>query len=115
MKEMVRQSSTRSRVPSSVSIATLRDAKGRRRRPSDQTSTTSFELRHSTGATCGNSTGGLDAKEGENLAATGPKEGQKSPLAMVGSSSTKLLSGGRGDRSAAGETGGAVKERGKAT
>lgn len=110
IQEMVRERDGKTSAPSSVSIASVRDSKGRRRPMADQNATT-----RSTGNAFG--TGGLGSTGSEVSTATASKGSQESFLTGRGAggggggSSAGVLPGGRGGCSTTNETVGEAKER----
>lgn len=96
--ELLQERIVRSRVPSSVSIASLRDSKGRRRQVGHQQGVIALDLPRSMGATFSKSVGDLAATGTGALSdisgGTNPKGGtQDSALAAGGGSSSELFPG----------------------
>lgn len=116
VQELVQERISRSRVPSTVSITSLRDSKGRRRPVEHQHMAIPLELPRSVGASF--------SKSVEDVAAAGtlsdisaetiPKGGSQHPARAAPTakeSSSELLSAGRGFASTMSEAAGESKER----
>lgn len=106
IQEMVRERDGKTSAPSSVSIASVRDSKGRRRPLIDQNATTR-PMATAFG------TSGLGSAGSEVSTVTASKGSQESLLTGTGrgGSSVGVLPGGRGGCSTANETAGEAKER----
>lgn len=102
VQELVQERISRSRVPSSVSVASLRDSKGRRRQVGHQQGAVTLDLPRTMGTVFSKSVGDLAATgtctPSDLSAGTAPKgSSHESALtAARGGSSSELLPGGRG-------------------
>ncbi|CAN0499126.1 unnamed protein product [Ectocarpus sp. 8 AP-2014] len=116
VQELAQERIVRSRAPSSVSIASLRDSKGRRRQVGNRHMSTSLELPRSLGANLSKSVGdvaGTDTGTFSDISAGSiPKtSGHQSALKAEGGSGSESFPGGRGGGSTMTEAAGDSKER----
>lgn len=117
VQELVQERISRSRLPSSVSVASLRDSKGRRRQVGHQQGAIPLDLPRSMGSTFSKNAGDVAATgactPSDVYAGTVAKGNSHEPaLAVAEESSSELLSGGRGIGSTASEAAaGESKER----
>ncbi len=117
VQELVQEKMIRSRAPSSVSVSSLRDSKGRRRQVRNQEGAITLDLLRSTGAAFSKSVGELAATGTGALsdisAGTALKAASHdSALKAGGVSSSEMCTGGnRGSGSTSSEAVGESKER----
>lgn len=116
IQDMVREKDAKSRAPSSVSILSLRDAKGRRRQEIDQLAMT-LDIPRSIATAFGRCSGDRNAGGSDISAVTAvvSKGSQERPFITREGSNKELSREGRGAFAIMGEAAGDVKERCKTT